>query len=314
MASECSMFWCAVHAADKFGATPLHEASNWSTHASTVAALVTQGADPHRRDGGGETAAEIITRRGLNMTLDGSGAGSVLIATPVKADGSQKPNPIGSSVAGGGQAAPITPADGNNPRAGPTPTATPSREVVSPTHESPRRGRLMSFGDGNNGAGLGRQVSAGDSQRRPGGVSPPRMAGVAGGAGSTAAAPLPLRQSGSLEGFGATPTRKQVASAAASNANPSPMSDSAAKRAALKAKLERKRQLAAQSQTSAVNGGAPMTPSAATFGPPPTTPPPSQAPPVSPGKHRAHHAKIAHHYGCHGVSSVFILRLRKELI
>ena len=29
-----------VHAADKFGSTPLHEASHWSTHAEALAALL----------------------------------------------------------------------------------------------------------------------------------------------------------------------------------------------------------------------------------------------------------------------------------
>eukprot|EP01043_Picozoa_sp_COSAG02_P054282 COSAG02_NODE_6124_length_3784_cov_1.813297_5_plen_287_part_00 len=282
----------------------MHEASNWSTHASTVAALVSQGADPHRRDGAGETAAEIITRRGLNMTLDGSttsaGAapGSVLIATPVKSDApSQKPVPTGCLPDGGGHAAPITLTNGNMARAAaPAPTATPNREVVSPTQESPRRGGLLSFGDSVSAAALGRQVSAdagesggGSSQRRPGGVSPVRMAGTAAGSTSSTGAPSPLRQSGSLEGLGGTPARKHGASSTASNANPSPKSDAAAKRAALKAKLERKRQLAAQAKQSAANSVAappPMTPSMTTVGPPPTTPPPSSGPPQpSPGKH-----------------------------
>ncbi len=284
----------------------MHEASNWSTHASTVAALVSQGADPHRRDGAGEAVAEIITRRGLNMTLDGSttsagaDAGSVLIATPVKSDApsSQKPIPIGSLVDGGGHAAPITtPANGNMGRAVPATTATHNREVVSPTQESPRRGRLLSIGDSSNAAGLGRQVSAdagesgGGSQRRPGGVSPPRMAGIAAGNTST---PSPLRQSGSLEGVSGTPARKQGAPATASGANPSPKSDASAKRAALKAKLERKRQLAAQAKRAAANSvaaPAPMTSTVANVGPPPTTPPPSLGPPhPSPGKYLMHHS------------------------
>lgn len=289
----------------------MHEAANWSTHASTVAALVSQGADPHRRDRVGETAAEIITRRGLNMTLDGSSTSagadprSVLIATPVKSDApSQKPVPIGCLVDGGGHAAPITLADGNMARAAaPTPTATPHREVVSPTQESPRRGRLLPFGDSVNAAALGRQASAdagesgGGSLRRPGGVSPPRMAGTGAGSTSSTGAPSPLRQSGSLEGLGGTPARKHGASSTASNTNPTPMSDAAAKRAALKAKLERKRQLAAQAkQSAAINGAAPapMTPSMTMVGPPPTTPVPSMGPPQpSPGKHVMHLSKTS---------------------
>ena len=79
-----------VHAADKFGSTPLHEASHWSTHAEALAALLAHGADPQRPDNTGESVAAIIARRGLNMSLDaplqtaeGDGGAGVLIATPV---------------------------------------------------------------------------------------------------------------------------------------------------------------------------------------------------------------------------------------
>jgi hypothetical protein len=250
---------CAVHAADKFGATPLHEASNWSTHASTVAALVSQGADPHRPDGAGETVAAIIARRGLNMSLDGTATSAgaddapVLIATPVRGEApSQKPPAVGESSAadggsggfGGGYAAPGTPynADGGGtPRATPPPPAASNREVVSPTPESsPRRGGGgFGEGSGGGGGGLGRQSSGtnfgeggsvGQQQgyHRPGGVSPPRAGGVtAGGSSSSvtsAVAPSPLRPSGSLEGLGGgTPSRQQgqqqPASAAASTSS-----------------------------------------------------------------------------------------------
>ena len=79
-----------MHAADKFGSTPLHEASHWSTHAEALAALLAHGADPQRPDNTGESVAAIIARRGLNMSLDaplqtaeGDGGAGVLIATPV---------------------------------------------------------------------------------------------------------------------------------------------------------------------------------------------------------------------------------------
>lgn len=293
----------------------MHEASNWSTHANTIAALVAHGADSHRADGGGETAAEIIKRRGLNMTLDGStapagaDAEAVLIATPVKGDAPSQQSPaIGSLVNASGQAPPTTPSEVGRARATPTPIATPNREVVSPTQESPRRGGLTSFGESGNGAGFG-QVSAASvqhrdgaigPQHRPGGVSPPRMAAAAGGNGgsstSSTGGPSPLRHSGSLEGLGGgTPARKQPASATASNARQSPKPDAAAKRAALKAKLERKRQLVAQAKKAGSNSlaaSAQVTPSAAMVGPPPTGSPPPQGPPQpSPGTCRVYHTK-----------------------